>query len=140
MKRTVFVSSAAAVLLLGSGFVSPAMQSVLADVPLIGKAYQQFHDYVGQNLVAGQLVTELNEKASSNNLDVTATSVYFDGEQEETTIKYSLIDQKLTLDCSKSGKARDGVRNVRLEADEKLMKCIKILIRAIREVNKKEAE
>ncbi|XBM34355.1 DUF4179 domain-containing protein [Bacillus licheniformis] len=79
VKRTVFVSSAAAVLLLGSGFVSPAMQSVLADVPLIGKAYQQFHDYVGQNLVAGQLVTELNEKASSNNIDVTATSVYFDG-------------------------------------------------------------
>ncbi|KJD53887.1 hypothetical protein UZ38_30265, partial [Bacillus amyloliquefaciens] len=79
VKRTIFVSGAAAVLLLGSGFVSPAMQSVLADVPLFGKAYQQFHDYVGQNLVAGQLVTELNEKASSNNIDVTATSVYFDG-------------------------------------------------------------
>lgn len=79
VKRTVFVSGAAAVLLLGSGFVSPAMQSVLADVPLFGKAYQQFHDFVGQNLVAGQLVTELNEKASSNNIDVTATSVYFDG-------------------------------------------------------------
>lgn len=40
--------------------------------------------------------------------------------QEETIIQYSLVDQKLTLDCSKSGKARDGVRNVRLEAEEKL--------------------
>lgn len=79
LKRTVFISGTAAMLLLGSGFVSPAMQRVLADVPLFGKAYQQFHDYIGQNLMASQLVTELHQKASSNNIDVTATSVYFDG-------------------------------------------------------------
>lgn len=41
-------------------------------------------------------------------------------EEEETTVKYSLTKQKLTLDCSKSGKAGDGVRNARLETNEKL--------------------
>ncbi|MBU5265001.1 glycoside hydrolase family 32 protein [Bacillus atrophaeus] len=41
-------------------------------------------------------------------------------EEEETVIKYSLTDQKLTLDCSKMGKSQDGVRNARLEANEKL--------------------
>ncbi|MED1737984.1 glycoside hydrolase family 32 protein [Bacillus swezeyi] len=41
-------------------------------------------------------------------------------EKEETVIQYSLADQRLTLDCSKSGKANDGVRSVSIEAGEKL--------------------
>ncbi|MCI4060723.1 GH32 C-terminal domain-containing protein, partial [Bacillus cereus] len=41
-------------------------------------------------------------------------------EEEETAIKYSIIDQKLSLDCSKMGKSRDSVRNAPLDANGKL--------------------
>lgn len=38
-------------------------------------------------------------------------------DQEETVITYSVADQKLSLDCSKSGKKTDGVRRTALSAD-----------------------
>lgn len=37
--------------------------------------------------------------------------------QEETVITYSIADQKLSLDCSKSGKKTDAVRRTALSAD-----------------------
>ncbi|MEI4830042.1 DUF4179 domain-containing protein [Bacillus sp. FJAT-53711] len=64
---------------LGSGFVFPQMNRVLAEVPLIGKVYDYFRDTVGQNLFASKLVTELNQQAVSNGISVTMKSVYYDG-------------------------------------------------------------
>ncbi|MDA7025210.1 DUF4179 domain-containing protein [Bacillus sp. CLL-7-23] len=106
VKRNIFISGAAAVLLLGSGFISPSMQNVLADVPMFGKSYQKFHDFIGQNLVQAQQVTELNQKASCNNIDVTATSVYFDGGIIGMTFKVKsdtrkdLDDERLSLEST----------------------------------------
>ena len=64
---------------LGSGFVFPQMNRVLAEVPLIGKVYDYFHDTVGKNLFASKLITELNQQAVSNGISVTMKSVYYDG-------------------------------------------------------------
>lgn len=64
---------------LSSGFVFPQMNRVLAEVPLIGKVYDYFHDTVGKNLFASKLVTELNQQAVSNGISVTMKSVYYDG-------------------------------------------------------------
>lgn len=64
---------------LGSGFIFPQMNRVLAEVPLIGKVYDYFHDTMGQNLFASKLVTELNQQAVSNGVSVTMKSVYYDG-------------------------------------------------------------
>lgn len=64
---------------LGSGFVFPQMNRVLAEVPLIGKVYDYFHDTVGRDLTESKLVTELNQQAVSNGISVTMRSVYYDG-------------------------------------------------------------
>ncbi len=40
--------------------------------------------------------------------------------QEETVLTYHLDKQQLTLDCSKSGKVEDGVRNTILETNKEL--------------------
>ncbi|MGF9965237.1 DUF4179 domain-containing protein [Bacillus rhizoplanae] len=64
---------------LGSGFVFPQMNRVLAEVPLIGKVYDYFHDTMGQNLTESKLVTELNQQAVSNGISITMKSVYYDG-------------------------------------------------------------
>ncbi|SFJ15561.1 MULTISPECIES: DUF4179 domain-containing protein [unclassified Bacillus (in: firmicutes)] len=64
---------------LGSGFIFPQMNRVLAEVPLIGKMYDYFHDTMGQNLTESKLVTELNQQAVSNGVSVTMRSVYYDG-------------------------------------------------------------
>ncbi|MGG2063637.1 DUF4179 domain-containing protein [Bacillus sp. S14(2024)] len=64
---------------LGSGFVFPQMNRVLAEVPLIGKVYDYFHDTMGQDLTESKLITELNQQAVSNGVSVTMKSVYYDG-------------------------------------------------------------
>jgi beta-fructofuranosidase len=34
-------------------------------------------------------------------------------DEEELVLTYNLTDKKLTLDCTKMGKAKDGVRNLK---------------------------
>lgn len=41
-------------------------------------------------------------------------------DEEELVLTYNLTDKKLTLDCTKMGKEKDGVRRVRLDANGKL--------------------
>ncbi|WP_440602982.1 DUF4179 domain-containing protein [Bacillus sp. GB_SG_008] len=72
---------------LGSGFVFPQMNRVLAEVPLIGKVYDYFHDTVGQDLTESKLVTELNQQAVSNGVSVTMNSVYYDSGRISVTFK-----------------------------------------------------
>ncbi|MEB6549790.1 glycoside hydrolase family 32 protein [Heyndrickxia sporothermodurans] len=40
--------------------------------------------------------------------------------QEETTLLYQIENQKLTLDCTKSGKGEDGVRRTKVESNQVL--------------------
>ncbi|WP_169810092.1 glycoside hydrolase family 32 protein [Paenibacillus antarcticus] len=40
--------------------------------------------------------------------------------EQETVIRYTHADRKLTLDCSKSGKPADGIRNAALDANGQL--------------------
>ncbi|OOM14537.1 glycoside hydrolase family 32 protein [Clostridium saccharobutylicum] len=42
-------------------------------------------------------------------------------DKEETLLTYNLDNQKLTLDCSKCGKEKDGIRNSSLEKASKLL-------------------
>ncbi|PFZ97261.1 DUF4179 domain-containing protein [Bacillus wiedmannii] len=80
-RRTITLITAASICIgiLGSGFVVPQMNSVLADVPIIGKMYSYFYtDTIGQRLSASALVTELNEEAVSNGISVAMKSVYYD--------------------------------------------------------------
>ncbi|NRD81120.1 DUF4179 domain-containing protein [Bacillus sp. BRMEA1] len=81
------IASSLVIVFFGSGFVSPQMSRVFADVPIIGKMYSSFNDSVGQNLAASKLVTELNDRAVSNGVGVTVNGVYYDSGRISVTFK-----------------------------------------------------
>ncbi|MGR3764170.1 DUF4179 domain-containing protein [Rossellomorea sp. NS-SX7] len=64
---------------IASGFVSPAMNHVLANAPLIGGIFQEFNDQMGVDLASQNAVTELNQAVTKNGVTVKLTSAYFDG-------------------------------------------------------------
>ncbi|KAA0546082.1 DUF4179 domain-containing protein [Bacillus sp. BGMRC 2118] len=79
LKRKSFILTAAASVLIGSSLVVPSISHVLAEAPIVGGFYEKFNDVVGRNLESQQLITELDEKATSRGIDVAITSSYFDG-------------------------------------------------------------
>lgn len=87
LKVSAWLSSTAASVVLVSGFVFSPINTVLADVPLIGKLYEELDVKIGKELAASNLVTEINQKATSNGVDVTVTSAYYDGNVIGVTIK-----------------------------------------------------
>lgn len=97
MKVSVWVSGTAASVVLASGFVFSPVNTVLAEVPLIGKLYEQLNLEIGKELAASNLVTEINKKATSNGVDVTVTSAFYDGNVIGVTIKAEGED--LSLDA-----------------------------------------
>ncbi|WP_191562102.1 DUF4179 domain-containing protein [Metabacillus idriensis] len=86
-KSAAILSAAAASIVLASGFVFAPVTNVLASVPLLGSIYENFSFSIGKELSASNLVTELNEKATSNGVSVTLTSVFFDGNVVGVTFK-----------------------------------------------------
>ncbi|TWD93202.1 uncharacterized protein DUF4179 [Neobacillus bataviensis] len=82
-KKKFLTGSAATAALLGmtiaSGFISPTMNKVLANAPLIGGIFQAFDDSMGIELVNQDAVTELNQSLTKNGVTVKLTSAYFDG-------------------------------------------------------------
>jgi hypothetical protein len=87
VKLSAWVSGTAASVVLASGFVFSPVNTVLADVPLIGKLYEQLNLEIGKELASSNLVTGINEKATSNGVDVTVTSAFYDGNIIGVTIK-----------------------------------------------------
>ncbi|WP_225434147.1 DUF4179 domain-containing protein [Peribacillus tepidiphilus] len=79
LRPFVFSAVLAASILISSSFISPAISSVMADVPLLGKIYATFNDLVGRNLESQKLITQLNKTSSSKGIDVSITSAYYDG-------------------------------------------------------------
>ncbi|MFE1245910.1 DUF4179 domain-containing protein [Fictibacillus sp. NPDC058756] len=106
MKLSAWVSGTAASVVLSSGFVFSPVNTVLAEVPLIGKLYEQLNLDIGKELAASNLVTEINEKATSNGVDVTVTSAFYDGNVIGVTIKAEGEDLSLeTMDKERSPEA-----------------------------------
>lgn len=79
VRKTSLITSAVASILLVSGLIFSPVSQVLASVPLIGTLYDNFNSSIGKELTSAQLVTELNEIATSNGIDVTLTSAFYDG-------------------------------------------------------------
>jgi Domain of unknown function (DUF4179)/Family of unknown function (DUF5643) len=86
-KTVVWSSVAAATLFVSSSFLSPSLSHVMADVPLLGKVYENFNDSVGRSLQSQELITELNQTASSKGIDVSITNAYYDGAVVGVTFK-----------------------------------------------------
>ncbi|MBS4201142.1 DUF4179 domain-containing protein [Bacillus sp. FJAT-49732] len=77
--KALSIVSMAASLILVSGFIFSPITKVLASVPVIGSIYESLHLNMGKNLEAKNLVTEVNQTVSNNGVNVTLTSVYYDG-------------------------------------------------------------
>jgi hypothetical protein len=106
MKLSAWVSGTAASVVLASGFVFPPVNTVLAEVPLIGKLYEQLNFDIGKELAASNLVTEINQKATSNGVDVTITSAFYDGNVIGVTIEAEGEDLSLeAMDKDRSPEA-----------------------------------
>lgn len=73
------VTSIAASAFLASGLIFAPVSNVLAAVPVIGSIYEKFGLQIGAELEESDLITKLNQAASSNGVDVTVTSAYYDG-------------------------------------------------------------
>ncbi|MGG4167012.1 DUF4179 domain-containing protein [Rossellomorea vietnamensis] len=86
-KTAVWSSVAAATLFISSSFLSPSLSHVMADVPILGKVYETFNDSVGRSLQSQELITELNQTASSKGIDVSITNAYYDGAVVGVTFK-----------------------------------------------------
>ncbi|PFG04546.1 DUF4179 domain-containing protein [Bacillus sp. es.034] len=86
-KTAIWSSVAAASLLVSSSFLSPSLSHVMADVPLLGKVYETFNDSVGRSLQSKELISELNQTASSKGIDVSITNAYYDGAVVGVTFK-----------------------------------------------------
>lgn len=67
------------------------------------------------DLLEVQVVFDLEQTTAS------AVGLKIKGEkEEETVLSFQLAEQKLTLDCSKSGKKEDGIRRTLLESNNKI--------------------
>ncbi|MDR4889688.1 DUF4179 domain-containing protein [Fredinandcohnia sp. QZ13] len=89
LKRTSFITSGAAAVLLVSGFIFSPVNQVLAQVPIIGGIYENYQMPIGQNLAADQLITEINETAENNGVKISITSIFYDGSYVGLTFKAS---------------------------------------------------
>lgn len=87
LKRTSFITSAAAALLLASGFVLSPVTNVLAQMPLIGGIYENYQMQIGQDLASDQLITEIKETAQDNGVEMTISSIFYDGSYVGITFK-----------------------------------------------------
>ena len=77
-KRLGYISSAAAALLLASGFVFTPVSNVLAQVPLIGGIYEKYQMSIGEQLAHEQLLTETSLIANDQDIQVEITSIFYD--------------------------------------------------------------
>lgn len=77
-KRMTYFTSAAAALLLASGFVFTPVSNVLAQVPLIGGIYEKYQMSIGEQLGHEQLLTEVSLIANDQDVQVEITSIFYD--------------------------------------------------------------
>ncbi|SDC36945.1 protein of unknown function [Terribacillus halophilus] len=86
-KIAVTVSAIAASVFLVSGLLFAPVTNVLASVPIIGAIYDRFSMQIGYELFESNLITQLNEEAKSNGIEMTVTSAYYDGNVIGLTFK-----------------------------------------------------
>jgi hypothetical protein len=74
------------ILLMGSGFISPAMANVLHKIPVVGVIYNDFALDIGLENAKKLGITEHVQKSdSSNKVELTITDVFYDG----TTLSFA---------------------------------------------------
>lgn len=104
----VFVASAAALTfgIIGSGFVSPTMAKVLAEVPIVGSIFADSSDSTLKLVEQKGLASTLNETVTDNGVSLTITEAFFGGgrlaigytiETDNVEIQSNLKESKIPL-------------------------------------------
>lgn len=92
-KRVILSSAASIALIVGSGFISPKMASVLADVPLIGFMFNiEEHDKGLETALSDDNKVVLNKTVTSNGTALTIEEIVFDGAR--LNVVYSMPEYK----------------------------------------------
>jgi hypothetical protein len=86
-KLSAAFTAAAASMVLVSGFLFAPVNNALAKLPVLGGIYEKVGSDVGKELYFSDKVTEVNQAATSNGVDVTITSTYYDGNVIGVTFK-----------------------------------------------------
>ncbi|WP_058306054.1 DUF4179 domain-containing protein [Gracilibacillus massiliensis] len=73
------VASIAVTLFLAAGLVFAPISYALSYIPLLGSIYDNVGLQIGHELLESNLITQLNQQATSNGVDITITSAYYDG-------------------------------------------------------------
>lgn len=79
-------------LLLGSGFVSPAMASIMSQIPVIGSIFVQQGDPGLRNASEQGLTTAIGETQTIDGTSMTINEVFYDGIR--LSVSYSLVSQQ----------------------------------------------
>ncbi|MFZ7121115.1 MAG: DUF4179 domain-containing protein [Eubacteriaceae bacterium] len=79
--RRIAISSVAAMVIMFFSLFVFVPAHVIANVPIIGGLYEKFDypDIIGEDLESKELITRLNETCTFEGIEVTMTSVYYDG-------------------------------------------------------------
>ncbi|WP_153727864.1 DUF4179 domain-containing protein [Salinibacillus xinjiangensis] len=80
-------ASIAATSFLASGLLFAPISHALSSIPVLGSIYEKVGLQIGYELLESDLVTQLNQKATSNGVDITITSAYNDGKIIGVTFK-----------------------------------------------------
>lgn len=97
LKKVGLVSTVAASAFLASGLIFAPVSNVLAAVPLVGSLYEKFGLQIGYELLESDLITQLNQQATSNGVDITVTSAYYDG--NVIGITFTAKGERVSLDA-----------------------------------------
>ncbi|UOQ86897.1 DUF4179 domain-containing protein [Gracilibacillus salinarum] len=89
-------ASIAAIAFLAAGFVFAPISYALSSIPLLGSVYDKVGMQIGEELLESDLVTQLDQKATSKGVDITITSAYYDG--NVIGITFNAKGDKLSLD------------------------------------------
>ncbi|TMU85099.1 DUF4179 domain-containing protein [Bacillus sp. BHET2] len=79
VKVSAAITTAVASMVFISGFLFTPVNNALAKLPVLGGIYEKVGSHVGKELYSSQRVTEVNQAATSNDVAVTITSTYYDG-------------------------------------------------------------
>lgn len=94
-KKKVYLALSFTVLVLlvfGGGFVSPTFAEILKSIPVIGIIYDNFDSDIGLKEAKNKGLTDKYEKTvTSNNVELTITNTYWDG--ETLSFGYKLINK-----------------------------------------------
>ena len=81
-QKTILASMAVSALILGSGFISPKMANVLANVPIVGFIYDIEKNDKGLHIaLSDENKVVLNETVTSAGISVTFEEIVYDGER-----------------------------------------------------------